>query len=319
MPVLMDLSNVSFPSSCEQIFGRGGPLVLEAGFGNGRFLAHMARKRPTWNFLGADISTGSTVRALRRMWRKGIENVRIFQGPVGFVVRNVIPRGGLHHIYVNFPDPWPKKRHSGKRLLSTDFFRLLSTRLRAGGTAHLTTDHTGYFAAALKAARTDGLYEIIEAPVPPATLATKYAQKWRERDISIHHARLTVRGMAEHTYPPDVERQSNMHHAHLQGELPTDDAFESFVHRFRGGQIVFLDAMRGVGDNRLVFTARIQEGELTQDVLIEARRARKGKDDVILQVMSFGRPLPTRGTGQAVRAAGEWLESRGMCILECWV
>ena len=189
--MLLDLAHLDFPTSSEQLFGRAGPLVMEVGFGNGWFLTHLARENPAWNLLGAEVSLGSVTRAFKRMRRERIDTVRLYAGHARFVVRNLIPRHGLHRIYVNFPDPWPKKRHHERRLLRAPFFRLLSTRLRDGGALWFTTDHAEYFAFALAEARSTGLFAIEQRPPPPATLQTKYAHKWRAQAIPIQHATFT--------------------------------------------------------------------------------------------------------------------------------
>ena len=96
--MLLDLSHLALPTSPEHLFGRAGPLVMEVGFGNGWFLAHLARKNPAWNLLGAEVSLGSVSRAFKRMRRERIVHVRLYLGHARFIVRNLIPRHSLHRI-----------------------------------------------------------------------------------------------------------------------------------------------------------------------------------------------------------------------------
>lgn len=122
-----------WPPEVQDLFGREGPLVLEIGFGDGRFTAELARSRPDWLVLGAEVSAASVLRALRRMRREGLANVRLYHGQGPFALRNLVLPGTLDQVIVNFPDPWPKKRHQERRLLREAFFRRLSTRLKPGG------------------------------------------------------------------------------------------------------------------------------------------------------------------------------------------
>jgi tRNA (guanine-N7-)-methyltransferase len=154
------------PPDPKALFGREGPLVVEVGFGDGRFTAHYARTHPERLILGAEVSAASVQRALRRLKREGIGNARLYLGEGAFALRNLVPPRSVLEVIVNFPDPWPKKRHQERRLLQEAFFRRLSTRLVQGGRLLLTTDHEDYFAFALEEARRTGLYRI-ETPPPP--------------------------------------------------------------------------------------------------------------------------------------------------------
>ena len=310
--MLLDLSTGTVPLSPDRLFGRAGPLVMEIGFGDGWFLAHLAKTQPSWNLLGAEVSIGSVTRAFKRMRRERIANVRLYPGQACFVLRTLLAPHTLHRIYVNFPDPWPKKRHHVRRLLRAPFFRLVSTRLAEGGALLFTTDHADYFTFALDEARSTGLFSIEQRSPPEAMLQTKYARKWRAQNLSIQHAAFIKTAEAETSFPPAVENQDAMHHAFLDGALPQPDAFERYIHRFDGGCVILLEALHPVGEDALIFMTRIEEEDLTQDVLVEAGPSRKSPDAVLVSLKTFGQPLATPGTREAVRAVTEWLEQHGM-------
>ncbi|MCH1927501.1 methyltransferase domain-containing protein, partial [Shewanella sp. C31] len=101
-------------------------MVLEIGFGDGRFTASLAKEHPDWLVLGAEVSAASVLRAYKRVRRENLGNVRLYHGTGPFALRNLVPPGSLLAAIVNFPDPWPKKRHQGRRLLKEPFFRRLS-------------------------------------------------------------------------------------------------------------------------------------------------------------------------------------------------
>ncbi len=313
--MLVTLSDLNLPSSSESLFGRDAPLVMEVGFGDGGFLAHLAHENPAWNLLGAEISLGSVTRAVKRMRREKISNVRLYVGHARFVVRNLLPRHSLHRIYVNFPDPWPKKRHQERRLLRAPFFRLLSTRLTEGGALWFTTDHAEYFSFALEEARTTGLFAVEQKPPPVAALQTKYARKWRAQNIPIQHATFTKVAEADDPFPLTVETYDTMHHALLTGPLPTIDSFDRLVHRYDGGHVIVLEALRPLGDEALIFVTRIEEEDLTQEALIEVRASRKKEGEVFVGIKPFAQPLVTKGTKEAVRLIVAWLEQHGLHLV----
>ena len=318
MPLLLDLAPLTMPAPGEVIFRRPGPLVLEIGFGNGGFLLHMAKSHPEWNILGADPSRGSISRAWKRLHRGQVQNVRLFRGSALFLFRNVIVPRGLSRVYVNFPDPWPKERHSSRRLIQAEFFPLLASRLNPKGRLYFTTDDELYFARSLELAHASGLFEFKRAQPPRAALETKYARKWKAAARSVNHAVFRKVSEPDKLFPPVIERHSNMHHALLNGALPQPSQFTSFVHPFEGGQALVLDVMRMVGVEGLVFMVRTQEPDLTQEVLIQVRPARAAQADQVVSIMTFGQPLATRGTREAAKAVTGWLLERGLSIVETY-
>ncbi|AEB10785.1 tRNA (guanosine(46)-N7)-methyltransferase TrmB [Marinithermus hydrothermalis] len=306
--MLIRLSAVDLPTPPDRLFGREGPLVLEVGFGDGRFLAMLARAHPEWNLLGVEVSAASVARARKRLLKERVAHARLYLGHARFVVRNLIPPKSLHRVYVNFPDPWPKKRHQHKRLLQAPFFRLLSTRLADGGALLFTTDHEEYFTFALEEAKRTGLYRVEVGPPPPEALKTKYALKWQEQQKPIFHAAFHKAGEDAGAYPP-IERYTEMPHALLEGTLPEIERFAKQVHAFEGGHVIVLEAYRDLEGPGLIFLARVEEADLVQEVLVEARPSAKG---VFVGLKGFGAPLVTRGVKEAVRWVTAWLEARGL-------
>ena len=297
------------------LFGRQAPLIMEAGFGDGGYLEHLARAHPECNLLGADTSRASVARAFRRMSRMGARHVRLFHGSAEFAVRNFIPESSLAALHVNFPDPWPKRRHRTRRLLQEDFFALLSTRLVGGGHAHLTTDSEPYWHHALKEAERTRLYECAEAPPSPDVLRTKYGKKWNALRRPIFHATFTKIASHPTAFPPSVTPVP-MHHVLLTGSLPALTIFEPIRRSFDGGLVVVTSALVPAGDAALVFQARVEEHGLIQDVLIEARPTRAKHAEVFVGTSTFAQPLPTPGTREAVKAVTEWLVDRGLVVVE---
>ncbi len=313
--MILRTGQFTFPTLPTQLFGREAPLMLEIGFGDGGFLTNWAARHPDWNVLGVEISPGSMRRAFGRVRRAGLTNVRLYLGQARFLVRNVLPPRSLSLIYVNFPDPWPKKRHQDRRLLQAPFFALLSTRLADGGALRLTTDDAPYFSFALEEAEKTGLFRIEVTEPPPETLQTKYARKWQAQRKAIYHAIFTKQAEAADSFPPSIERYDVMHHALLEGTLPELERFEKLVYPFRGGHVIVLEAYRSLEGPGLLFLVRIEEEDLTQEVLVEARP----KDgQVLVRVLPFGLPLSTRGTREAVRCLTKWLEAQGMRLAEAF-
>ncbi len=284
-------------------------MVLEVGFGDGRFTAELAKAHPEWLILGAEVSAASVQRAYRRLRREGIANVRLYHGQGLFALRNLVPPGSLKRVIVNFPDPWPKKRHQRKRLLQEGFFRRLSTRLMEGGDLLLTTDHEAYFRFALEEAKRSGLYRVEVKEPPEAHLRTKYALKWKEAGRTFFHAVFTK--VAEDPTPWPPIRRYEVAHALLRGELPKELTLAKAPVAIPGGVAVFLEVARG--EEGFYVLTHVEEEDLTQDLLLEVRRSARG---LYAGVSRFGSPLITEGVKEAVRALVRELGRVGLEVVQ---
>ena len=301
-----------FPHHPCQLFEKAAPLVLEIGFGNGVFLEYLARMQSDWSILGADIAPPSVERALRRLRSNQRTNVWLYRGSGVFLLRNLCPPESLHRVFLNFPDPWPKKRHAHRRVLTAAFFRLLATRLGSSGALSLTTDHEDYFRSALSASSDHFVADIGPPPLP--VLQTRYAKKWLAQQRPVFHARFRVVRRPRERFPQQESLNSKMHHAILKGRLHPLTEFCKSIDNNTHSKIVLLDAYQPVGRSDIVFRVRITEQDLIQDVLVEALQ--RDNDRVIVRIMRFGQPLSTSGTRDAVRSVTQYLGSMGLTIIE---
>ncbi len=119
----------------------GAPLVMEIGFGNGDFLAHLAETHSDWLLIGVEIYLPGVAKAVGRMEDAGcIERCRITQLPAQYVLEHQVDAAQLDGIFINHPDPWPKARHHKRRIIQKNFAALMVTRLKVGGFIKLATD-----------------------------------------------------------------------------------------------------------------------------------------------------------------------------------
>ena len=128
----------------DQAFGRGGPRVLEIGFGMGQSLVAMAAADPDTNFIGIEVHRPGVGKLLHAMAEQGVSNIRVYCHDAVEVLRDCIPEASLDAVQIFFPDPWHKKRHHKRRLIQPPFVDHLVTRLKPGGVLHLATDWENY-------------------------------------------------------------------------------------------------------------------------------------------------------------------------------
>ncbi len=132
------------PLELDALFGRRAPRVLEIGFGNGEHLAHLAAGHPEQDFIGVEVHPPGVGQLLLRIEAAQLTNLRVSRHDAVEVLERQIAPDSLDQILVLFPDPWHKKRHHKRRLVSPAFGQLAASRLKAGGVLHLATDWEPY-------------------------------------------------------------------------------------------------------------------------------------------------------------------------------
>ncbi len=316
--LLVPWRRLPFPLPWDRLFPGPGPLHLEIGFGDGRYTARLAAERPEDRFVGFEISGASLLRAVRRLQRERLDNVRLLKVGAQFGLRNLFGPASLASITVNFPDPWPKERHHKHRLLTSGFYALAATRLRPGGWIQLATDHDEYFAYACAEAESLGLFEVVAAEAPPAVFETKYALKWRGQGKRLHFVSFVYSGAATPPILP-LEGPATMPHALLRGELPAAFTFSKQVLAYGAGHVILHEVARTVPNaeedvapgmqERWLVRATIDEPDLRQQLLVVVQR--RHQDELIVRLETFGDPIITPTARGAVHAVTEWMLSLG--------
>ena len=127
-----------------QWFGREAPVVLEIGSGMGDATAQLARTSPEVNHLAAEVYPAGLGQLMLWVEKHELENVRLLHGDALDLLRDHLMPESLAGVRIYFPDPWPKKRHHKRRLVTPAFVELVASRLQPGGTLHLATDWQHY-------------------------------------------------------------------------------------------------------------------------------------------------------------------------------
>ena len=115
-------------------------IYLEIGFGGGEHLAGIAEAAPEAGFIGAEPFINGVGSLLRHIDERSLSNIRIWPDDVRLIL-DAFPDGCLAGAYIMFPDPWPKKRHAGRRILQASMRDRLARLIRKGGTLRMASDH----------------------------------------------------------------------------------------------------------------------------------------------------------------------------------
>lgn len=152
------------PLDLAGLFGRDAPVTLEIGFGNGHALATMAQAAPDENFLGIEIHRPGIGHLLAELERQGVANVRVICRDAIDVLQQQIPAQSLARVLLFFPDPWPKRKHHKRRIVTPDFVALVTDKLKPGGVFHLATDWAHYAEQMLRVIEACGRYRNTAGP-----------------------------------------------------------------------------------------------------------------------------------------------------------
>lgn len=123
--------------------GYTGPIWFEIGFGGGEHLAGLVRDHKDVCFIGSEVFLNGVAGLLTQVAPEDTQRLRVYPEDVRDLVEALTP-ASFERIFVMFPDPWPKARHTKRRLLQTSFFEALSRLLIPGGILHVASDHADY-------------------------------------------------------------------------------------------------------------------------------------------------------------------------------
>jgi tRNA (guanine-N7-)-methyltransferase len=140
---LIELDSLTDFLDLEKIFERNAPLHVDLGCGDGSFLCALAQRMPDKNFLGIE----RLLNRVRASARKAatLDNVRLLRVESSYAVRYLLPGESVERFYLLFPDPWPKRRHHRRRIVTPDFLGSIHAALQKDGSIYIATDDVDYF------------------------------------------------------------------------------------------------------------------------------------------------------------------------------
>ena len=124
----------------DDVFPKRQPLGLEIGFGRGEFLTELAETNPNTNFIGIEVRDTNIEKAKGRIEKAKVSNAYVLRcNALAYLEELTIPKS-LKQIFVNFPDPWWKKRHHKRRIFTPEMIGRMSDLLTPEGTIYVVTD-----------------------------------------------------------------------------------------------------------------------------------------------------------------------------------
>jgi tRNA (guanine-N7-)-methyltransferase len=177
----------------KSLFPADGPLCLEIGSGKGRFICGMAERFPKTNFLACEGGQNIYIRILEKARESNIQNLRLI-GQYIIKASDIFSEGELDGIYINFCDPWPKKRHAHRRLTHRLLLEEYKRVVKPQGFIAFKTDNDSLFEFSLEEFYAAGLVparltrDLHSSPWASENVMTEYEEKFSSLGKTINYA-----------------------------------------------------------------------------------------------------------------------------------
>ena len=120
-------------------------LIADVGFGSGESLLSMANKHQEANFVGIEVYSSGIGSALNQIQKSNLTNLKIIEADVFQLLETNIVDETFDVVVFLYPDPWPKRKHHKRRLLSEGFINLLYDKITTNGLVYCKTDWEDYY------------------------------------------------------------------------------------------------------------------------------------------------------------------------------
>lgn len=175
-------------------FGNENPVCLEYCSGNGSWITAKAKEDVSKNWIALE----KRFMRVRKIWSKiknqGVKNLISVCGEALNTTERYFPDASIDYIFINFPDPWPKKRHAKNRLIQQPFIDQVTRILRPGGELIFVTDDQPYSEQAIELLSNDLRLTSLDGPPYyihelPGYGTSYFEELWRDKGRKIYYHR----------------------------------------------------------------------------------------------------------------------------------
>lgn len=180
----------------KEIFNNDNPIHIEIGMGKGQFIMQLAKLNPEINYIGIEKYSSVLVRALEKMEKEPLPNIRFIRMEAENIEAVFAPEE-IDQIYLNFSDPWPKDRHAKRRLTSREFLDRYANIIKKESQIIFKTDNTPLFDFSLEEAKEAGwtivnhTYDLHHSEYAIGNIMTEYETKFSKKGNPINRMVIT--------------------------------------------------------------------------------------------------------------------------------
>ncbi|RYG90622.1 tRNA (guanosine(46)-N7)-methyltransferase TrmB [Loktanella sp. IMCC34160] len=169
------------PLDLAALFPGKQEIWVEIGFGGGEHMVHMAARYPNVGIIGCEPYINGVAMLLGKIREAGVTNLAVHPGDARDLF-DVLPKGSVAKAFLNYPDPWPKKRHHRRRFVTQDHLAPLFEVLKPGAEFRVATDIEDYVRQTLQEVPKAGFKWTAEGPADwrdpwDDWISTRYEQK----------------------------------------------------------------------------------------------------------------------------------------------
>lgn len=184
----------NYKGNYKTIFKNDNPIHIEVGMGKGDFIIENALKNPNINFIGIEKFDSVMVRAVQKLEEYNIPNLKLIKIDA-LDIDNIFDKE-ISCLYLNFSDPWPKKRHTNRRLTSEVFLSKYDSIFKDIDRIVMKTDNRHLFEYSIKSF-TDYGYKINDMSLDLHSdnkldnIETEYERKFASKGMVIYYMEVT--------------------------------------------------------------------------------------------------------------------------------
>ena len=168
-----------------KLFNNDNNIEIEIGTGKGKFIIEKALQNSNINFIGIEKYDSPLVSAVKKLEELDITNLRLICYDA-FTIDNIFDKE-ISKIYLNFSDPWPKKRHTKRRLTSSRFLEKYDLIFKDTKMIEMKTDNDDLFDYSCESFSEYG-YKIVSKDTNHISdITTEYEDKFRSIGKNINY------------------------------------------------------------------------------------------------------------------------------------
>ncbi len=278
-------------------------LEVEIGFGRGDFIVKIAKEHLEKNFLGIELSGISVEKLLKRVEKEGLKNVYCTRIDAYWGFYLLFEDNYVENIYMNYPDPWFKKKHHKRRLTTPERLYIFSKKLKLNGEIRIRSDNYEFIEFTKENAKFLECFEIEEGILDVKEPLTKYESKWLSMGRTLY--KLVLKKVKEPRYVehPKIEEVRELYPVKVEKKEVDKDKLKRLE--------IKLD--------EAVYFKTFDVWESEKGYLVECLLSEKGyyqkffiqikvkKDGLILDVSPFSEVLRTKNLQRSIEKLSEIL------------
>jgi len=180
-----------FKERWSSYFGNYNEIQLEIGSGKGEFIIALAQKNPGINYIAVERCATIALKMLRKIPETGLRNLAVTSVDAEHL-EDFLREDEIGRLYLNFADPWPKKRHAKRRLTSPKYLRIYERILKDGAILEFKTDNRDFFEYTLEQLQDSAFeivastYDLYNSDLLEGNIPTEYEMRFHSMGVPIN-------------------------------------------------------------------------------------------------------------------------------------